>query len=164
MDQFKVVCNLFHPEMSIPFCIYVCKITNMDTWRERARNRMKEVGMTQEQLAERLDMTPGGAQKWLAGTRQPSLEEINRIAAILGVAPAWLTHGITQDDMLDGLSPEARTTLQRFIRAERREASPHSLWEALNAIADLSLGAESPKDTNDSSDYDRITACIERST
>lgn len=114
----------------------------MDTWRERARDRMKATGMTQEQLAEHLDMTTGGAQKWLAGTRQPSLEEINRIAAILDVAPAWLTHGITPDDVLDGLAPAAQATLRRFIRAERRQAAPGPLWDTLNSIADLSLGAD----------------------
>lgn len=148
--------------MSIPKRAYFEQTQRMDTWRERARNRMKDIGMTQEVLAERLEMTTGGAQKWLAGTRQPSIDEINKIAGILRVAPAWLTHGITEDDVLADLPDEARTTLRRFVRASRADASPATVWSALNAIADLSLGP-STDSAYDPIEHERLTRLIDKS-
>lgn len=71
----------------------------MEKWWHRARHRMGDIGMTQEQLAERFDMTTGGMQKWLAGKREPSLDRINEIAAVLGVPGSYLTHGVTPDDL-----------------------------------------------------------------
>lgn len=102
---------------------------------------MKAQGLSQNQLAELLDMTQGGVQHWLAGTRQPSLEDINRIADILKVPGAWLTHGLEPDDMLDGISGAARATLQRFIRAERMASLPDTFWNTIQSVADLSLTA-----------------------
>lgn len=45
-------------------------------WYELARSRMKELGITQEKLAEELGMTQGGIGHWLRGSRHPSLDEI----------------------------------------------------------------------------------------
>ena len=105
---------------------------------------MKKAGITQEKLAYDLEMTQGGIQHWLAGTRQPSLEDINRIAKLLSVSPAWLTHGLDENETLDGLDAAPRAALRRFIQAERSEKSPTSLWATLNSIADLSLGTTQP--------------------
>ena len=116
----------------------------MTTWRSRARLAMKTQGISQNQLADLLEMTQGGVQHWLAGSRQPSLEDINRIAAILKVAPAWLTHGLEPDDMLDGIQGLARSTLQRFIRAERTSPLPEAVWKTVQSVADLSLQAAEP--------------------
>lgn len=66
----------------------------MQTWYERANARRKELGLTQEWLADQFEMTTGAMQKWLAGKREPSLEDINRIADLLTCSPVWLTHGV----------------------------------------------------------------------
>lgn len=110
----------------------------MTTWRDRARAAMKNAGIVQEALAEALAMTTGGAQKWLAGTRQPSLDDINRIAAVLNVSPAWLTHGLDADDMLDGLPPEAKDYLRRLVKAQRQGKVPPTFWATAQGMADLS--------------------------
>jgi len=86
-------------------------------------------------------MTQGGVQHWLAGTRQPSLEDINRIAKILKVPPAWLTHGLEPDDMLDGLGDLARTVLRSLIHTERTQPQPEALWNAVRSMLDLSAPA-----------------------
>lgn len=148
--------------MSIPKRCFIPQTMGMDTWRERARARMKEIGMTQERLAESLNMTTGGAQKWLAGKRQPTIDDINNIAAILRVSPAWLTHGITEEDVLAGLPEEARNTLRRFVKASRADSSPSTVWSALNAIADLSLGPE-PTTAYDPIEHERLTRLIDGS-
>lgn len=100
---------------------------------------MKRQGITQDALSERLDMTQGGLQHWLAGTRQPSLEQINKIAETLLVSPAWLTHGIDPGTSLDGLGAAAQSALRRFIRAEREHLAPSTVWQSLHAIADLAF-------------------------
>lgn len=125
--------------MWIPFCVPVANTGSMETWRDRARAEMKRRGVTQDTLSERLEMTQGGLQHWLAGTRQPSLEQINRIAAALDVSPAWLTHGVTPDSTLDGLGSAAQAALRRFISAERLHRAPATVWQSLHAIADLAF-------------------------
>lgn len=107
----------------------------MNTWNSRAKARLKEIGRTQDWLAEQFDMTTGGMQKWLAGTRQPSLEEINRIARLLNCPSVWLTHGLDPADCTDGLAEGARSTLRRLIVAERSNPLPASFWQAVNAMA-----------------------------
>ena len=134
----------------------------MKTWRDRANEARKSKGITQEKLAESLEMTPGGVQKWLAGKTQPTLDDINRIAEVLEVPPVWLTHGLEPDDVLDGLDEAARQTLRRFIRAERQERSPTTLWATLNSIADLSLGADQPRAQHDYTEARRISNFLER--
>lgn len=105
---------------------------------------MKKAGVTQEKLAESLEMTQGGIQHWLAGTRQPSLEDINRIAGILNVAPAWLTHGLEPDDVLDGLGEPVRQVLRRLIHAERAGPLPEALWQGIKSMTDLSQPEVAP--------------------
>lgn len=100
---------------------------------------MRRKGVTQDALSERLEMTQGGLQHWLAGTRQPSLEQINKIAETLDVSPAWLTHGIDPDSSLDGLNATAQAALRRFIRAERLHLAPPTVWQSLHATADLAF-------------------------
>lgn len=106
----------------------------METWNSRARTRLKEIELTQEWLAEQFDMTPGGMQKWLAGTRQPSLEDINRIAELLRCSPAWLTHGLDENDQVNGLPGNAQSTLRRLISTERANPLPDSFWRAVSAM------------------------------
>lgn len=55
------------------------------TWNELAKARMKELGVTQEDLAEALGKTQGGVGHWLRGMRNPSLQEIGSIFEYLGI-------------------------------------------------------------------------------
>lgn len=95
---------------------------------------MKEIGETQNSLSEKLDMTQGGLQHWLAGTRQPALEDINRIADALDCPRAWLTHGLDPQDTTDGLAEPGRSALRSLIGAQRTGPLPDSLWVAVQAI------------------------------
>ncbi len=52
-------------------------------WQDRPKPGMKEVGMTQEQLAEALGITQGGLGHWLNARREPNLEVIAKIFNIL---------------------------------------------------------------------------------
>ena len=100
---------------------------------------MRERGFTQDSLSEVLGVTQGGLQHWLAGSRQPSLDQINKIAVALDASPAWITHGIDSNDSIDGLSDVARATLRRFIAAERKGLLHAATWQALSSMADIAL-------------------------
>lgn len=106
---------------------------------------MKEVGLTQERLAEAFDMTPAGMQKWLAGTRQPALEDIDRIAAALGVPGAYLTHGVTADDLCTDLAEPGRSILRRLIALQRADTAPEALWSAIEQTLKLATGSAPQK-------------------
>lgn len=55
-------------------------------WNELAKARMKEVGITQEKLAEMLGMTQGAIGHWLNGRREPGIKDIAEIMKILGMS------------------------------------------------------------------------------
>lgn len=58
-------------------------MTMKQTWQELAKARMKEVGMTQERLAELLGVTQGGLGHWLNGRREANINVIAKILSIL---------------------------------------------------------------------------------
>lgn len=48
---------------------------------------MKELGITQERLAERLGVTQGAVAHWLSGRREPPLDTIAKVLDALGLPP-----------------------------------------------------------------------------
>ncbi|WP_231972241.1 LexA family protein [Vibrio alginolyticus] len=54
-------------------------------WYELAKARMKEIRVTQNQLAERIGASQSGIAHWLGGNREPSIEVIAEILKILGL-------------------------------------------------------------------------------
>ncbi|MGF1878089.1 LexA family transcriptional regulator [Photobacterium frigidiphilum] len=48
-------------------------------WTDLVKARLKELGITQEKLAELLNVTPGGLGHWLNKRREPTLEQIAKI-------------------------------------------------------------------------------------
>lgn len=95
---------------------------------------MKNAGITQEKLAESLNMTQGGVQHWLAGTRQPTLEDIDRIAAAIGVPGPTLTHGLDENSLVHGLPLSSERVLRSLVARERTEPLGESFWNGLEAM------------------------------
>lgn len=60
-------------------------------WSDLAKARMKEIGMTQERLAEIVGKTQGGVGHWLNGRREPSVEDIASIMRALGIPEISIT-------------------------------------------------------------------------
>ncbi|MFQ2587150.1 LexA family protein [Aeromonas caviae] len=54
-----------------------------ETWHGLAKSRMKKLGITQEQLAEKLGVTQGAIGHWLNKRREPSMDIILQIMAAL---------------------------------------------------------------------------------
>ncbi|EKF9664396.1 LexA family transcriptional regulator [Vibrio cholerae] len=48
-------------------------------WTDLVKSRIKETGITQEKLAEMVEVTPGGMGHWLNKRREPSLSQIAKI-------------------------------------------------------------------------------------
>ncbi|MGE8466607.1 MAG: LexA family transcriptional regulator [Pseudomonas putida] len=58
---------------------------NMDKWIALVRDRMEELGLTQEQLAERVGVSQGSVGHWVNKRRQPKIESMNRTFVELGM-------------------------------------------------------------------------------
>ncbi|MBC3502763.1 helix-turn-helix domain-containing protein [Pseudomonas sp. SWRI59] len=58
---------------------------NMDKWIALVRDRMEELGLTQEQLAERVGVSQGSVGHWVNKRRQPKIESMNRTFIELGM-------------------------------------------------------------------------------
>lgn len=58
---------------------------NMDKWIALVRDRMEELGLTQEQLAERVGVSQGSVGHWLNKRRQPKIESMNRTFVEIGM-------------------------------------------------------------------------------
>ena len=67
----------------------------MNTWEDRIKARMKDLDLTQEELAHKLGVTRGAVTHYLAGRRVPPLRQFQKLAAILKADPAWLQFGTT---------------------------------------------------------------------
>lgn len=66
-------------------------------WNELAKARMKQIGLTQDKLAEALGKTQGGVGHWLNGRREPSIEDIASIMKAIGLKELVLS----SDGMVD---------------------------------------------------------------
>lgn len=54
-------------------------------WTDLVKSRIKEMGITQEKLAEMVEVTPGGMGHWLNKRREPSLDQIAKILKALNL-------------------------------------------------------------------------------
>ncbi|MFJ4349511.1 LexA family transcriptional regulator [Pseudomonas sp. NPDC089428] len=58
---------------------------NMDKWIALVRDRMEELKLTQEQLAERVGVSQGSVGHWVNKRRQPKIESMNRTFVEIGM-------------------------------------------------------------------------------
>jgi len=65
------------------------------SWVNRVKSRMKELNMTQEDLAKKMGLTRGAITHYLAGRRVPPLQQFHKLAVVLKTSPAWLQFGIS---------------------------------------------------------------------
>lgn len=58
---------------------------------------MRLLGIPQEKLAKNLGCTRGAIGHYLSGRRNPTFEQLDKIAHLLNVNPAWLLYGSTEE-------------------------------------------------------------------
>lgn len=90
------------------------------TLGERLRRRRRELGLTQEQLAERAGTTQAVIQK-IENGKSLRPRKIDRIASALDVKPAWLMFGSDRFDALDREAMQIAEAWGRLDEAARSE-------------------------------------------
>ena len=75
--------------------------TGISGWRERFAQRFAALGLTQEQLSEKLGVSPGTIGHWLSGRRTPAnLKTYQRLAEAMGISTEWLLFGIAPEQVV----------------------------------------------------------------
>lgn len=99
----------------------------MNTWPARVKSRMKELGITQELLANKMGITRGAIGHYLSGLRQPPLPKFQKLAAILKVDPAWLQFGTKPNTFISQDKPkkEKQLSLRNIPIISWKQASEH---------------------------------------
>lgn len=79
--------------------------------------KRKDIGLTQQEFADRLSVTRQTVSRWEAGTVMPDIDKIADIAAILGVSCDYLL----KDDMdEDGQpAPKSASPLMKSLKGKR---------------------------------------------
>lgn len=108
----------------------------MDNWIALVRANMKDRKVTQDQLAERLGMSQGGVGHWLNKRRVPSLADMNRVLAELGLGYLEVALEIRDRVEEDAVSPNQYNPYFRYpisdwkglceVREERAHYGPKS--------------------------------------
>jgi transcriptional regulator with XRE-family HTH domain len=134
-----------------------------ETFSERLKMLRKERGWSQEDLATRMDVSPGSVGNWEMGPHEPHPKTLKKLAGLLEVEVGFLTHGkreeIPQPAAIHEQPPEyrgvnlagllrevedARDSLER-IAQQLRQATGKSgatkLVEAAEASYDQKRGA-----------------------
>ena len=96
----------------------------MDNIGERIKQKRKELGLTQAELGEKLDVTDRAVSKWEQGEGDPNLSLIPNLAKVLGVSLDYLLLGREEPTFsLDDMDVEKRLSyliknddLDNFVR------------------------------------------------
>lgn len=129
----------------------------MSSWAARIKSQMKEIDITQEELANKMGITRSAITHYLAGRRVPPLRQFQKLAAILKTDPAWLQFGKVEERNLAAAKakkePSTRIPLlgweqitdkidsKKIRQDEIKEWVPHfycnqQLWFALRVKGD----------------------------
>lgn len=110
---------------------YIRLVTSNTKAPNRIRELREAIGMSQAELARRINVTPPALQKVEVGTRGLDQHWMRRIAPILGVTPAEL---LPEEDNPWILGPEERELIVGYRRARDDDR------EKLMRVADVVLG------------------------
>lgn len=78
------------------------------TFNDRIASRRKELGLTQQQLADAVGISSVSVYKWEAGITTPKGQNLFSLAEALRCSPTWLLYGTESDEPLkaEDLAPE----------------------------------------------------------
>lgn len=66
---------------------------------EQIKKHRKELGLTQEELADKLNTTRQSVSKWEQGTLEPNIQMINNLAVLFGISLDNLVNGKSNDEV-----------------------------------------------------------------
>lgn len=124
-------------------------------WPDRVKKRLKELSMTQDDLAKKMEVTRGAIAHYLGGRRVPPTKQFQKLAEILKVDPVWLQYGVDQSNTenkkyfpeIDTLNPVTRIPilswkqiantpdLENLDKLQISEYVPHLLTDELGHYA-----------------------------
>lgn len=70
------------------------------TFNDRITSRRKELGLTQQQLADAVGISGVSVYKWEAGINTPKGQNLFSLAEALRCSPTWLLNGTDSDEPL----------------------------------------------------------------
>jgi len=68
-------------------------VKKLENFADRLKAARRLAGLGQAQLAHKLGVSGGAVGNWEAGPKQPTAENLGKIAVVLGVTTGWLIHG-----------------------------------------------------------------------
>lgn len=99
----------------------------MTTWRDRARQRMRDLNLTQADLLQPMGVTSRGAiGHYLSGRREPSIEQLSKLAKALNCSVEWLVSG-EEPELVEVPAPD----LHEIPIVGTTQAGPDAHWEEL---------------------------------
>ncbi len=89
----------------------------MNEFSQRLKIALESAGMTQSELATRLEIKPQSVQKWCSGGGLPRAARLREIAKTLEASEAWLSagHGEIRDKRMSGAQISPREWLHSVI-------------------------------------------------
>lgn len=91
-------------------------------WHERLQILRTNAGMSQEDLAEMLDVRQATVSGWERNIRTPDIKTFDRLAQIFEVHPAFIIYGVqmgptTGETLLGALSPADQAVVEQVARS-----------------------------------------------
>ena len=108
---------------------YEIRKPRLDTLAERLRIKRKEVGWTQEQLAQKVGSSQAVIQK-IENGKSLRPRKLNEIADALGVDPAWLMFGVESTLSVDEDFMELAEAWSKLDASRRAALKQQILREA----------------------------------
>ena len=81
--------------------------TLQESFRDNTRRRLREMGMTQTELARQLGTSHAYVSVMLSGKHAPTTDTIERVAKILGVNGLWIVTPIAAENLAENSSVPA---------------------------------------------------------
>lgn len=97
----------------------------MNTWNQRLKEKMSELGLTQEVLASKMGITRAAITHYLAGRRVPPLAQFQKLAFILKTEPAWLQFGVTSKKSKPDLKVKDSASIVPILTLEQAGKSAY---------------------------------------
>lgn len=83
----------------------------LQEFSDRLKKEMKNNGLNQRKLAEKLGVHPKTVQNWVGGKFRPEMGVLKELADALGVSVTWLATGATRTGKMDVLAD----TMERIV-------------------------------------------------
>lgn len=79
------------------------------TLADRLREAREQAGLSQKELADRLEVPPEVYAAWEDGTQSPDTETVRRVASVLHVTGNYLLFGLSREGMVGAMFPNKAT-------------------------------------------------------